>query len=135
METRSALINYLGFQPKEGLVYLSLPKLGIITQEKSPHGHVTPTPAEASGIYMSKGTSHTLFLPRINPTAQEPQGKSWKTKPCFFQWGILLGGRFSLCSLLITVSEGFCALLICCHPSEASQGHGDGKRWLYSLQR
>lgn len=124
----------MGFQPKQGLVCVSWPKLGIITQEKSPHTHVTLTPAEASGIYAIKGTSHTLFLPKINPRAQELQGKSWKTKPHFFQWGIILGGCFSLCSLSITVSDGFCVLLICCHPSEASQGHRDGKRWLYSLQ-
>lgn len=124
----------MGFQPKQGLVYISLPKLGIITWEKSPHTHVTLKPAEASGIYVTKGTSCTLFLPKINPTAQELQGKSWKTKSRFFQWGIILEGCFSLCFLLITVPEGFCALLICCHPSEASQGHGDGKRWLYSLQ-
>lgn len=81
-----------------------------------------------------KGTSCPIFLPKTNPTAQELQGKSLKTKPCFFQWGIILGGCFSFHSLLITVSDGFCVLLICCHPSEASQGHGDGKCWLYSLQ-
>lgn len=81
-----------------------------------------------------KGTSCPLFLPKTNPTAQELQGKSLKTKPCFFQWGIILGGCFSFHSLLITVPDGFCVLLICCHPSEASQGHGDGKCWLYSLQ-
>lgn len=130
----SALINLLGFQPKQGLVCSLLPKLGI--------DHICPTGLSWCGCYEGmkaflpgdKGTSCTLFLPKTNPTAQELQGKSLKTKPCFFQWGIILGGCFSLRSLLITVSDGFCVLLICCHPSEASQGHRDGKCWLYSLQ-
>lgn len=44
------------------------------------------------------------------------------------------GDCFSLGSLLITFPEGFCALLICHDPPEASQGNRDGKRWLYTLR-